>query len=214
MSRLIVLDTETTGLSTANKNRIVEIGCLEIIDFAPTMNTYQQYINPERPIEPATIPIIKLSDAFLKPYPTFKEIADEFLDFIQDSTLVIHNANFDMGFLNYEMELCGRPKLKNPVIDTLQMARSQFPGRRANLDALCNYFKIPLTQRKSQGHGALLDVKLLTQVYLNMCSNHQLSMEEESKITTADTKFHTTLKIINTKQELEQHQEFIKNLSK
>lgn len=170
--REIILDTETTGLNPGDGHRIIEIGCLELENHLPTGRTYHQYINPERDIPVEAFNIHGISEEFLADKPVFKDIVEEFLDFISDSTLVIHNAGFDMKFLNYELVKAKHPKLKySRTVDTLMMAREKFPGSPANLDALCRRFKIDNSNRTK--HGALLDSELLAEVYLELKGGRQ-----------------------------------------
>jgi DNA polymerase-3 subunit epsilon len=165
--REIVLDTETTGLDPASGHRVVEIGCVELINHVATGAVFQRYINPERPMPAEAEAVHGLSDAFLSRHPAFAEVAPTFLSFLQDSPLVIHNAAFDMGFLNAELARLGRDRLPaERAIDTLQLARQKFPGAPANLDALCRRFEIDLSDR--QLHGALKDATLLSKVYLEL----------------------------------------------
>src|SRR5690606_37349522 len=164
--REIILDTETTGLDPAAGDRIVEIACLELVNHLPTGRTFQRYLNPERAVSAGALEVHGLSDAFLAKQPRFADIVDQLLAFIGDATLVIHNAEFDVGFLNAELARCGRPPLQGKVIDTLQMARQKFPGAQASLDALCRRFSIDNSARSK--HGALLDSELLAEVYLEL----------------------------------------------
>jgi DNA polymerase-3 subunit epsilon len=185
--REILLDTETTGLSPAQGHRIVEIGCIELVHKKPTGNTYHQYINPQRDIPAKSTEITGLTEAFLKPFPFFSPIVDKFLDFIGDDILVIHNAPFDMSFLNAELEWAKKPiLLKTRATDTLLMARKKFPGSPASLDALCKRFNIDLSKRNK--HGALLDAELLYHVYIELLGGRQrtLAFELESAIETAE----------------------------
>ena len=173
--REIILDTETTGLNPADGHKIVEIGCLEIINLIPTGRTYHQYINPERDIPPEATAVHGITIDFLADKPTFSEIADEFLDFIGDSTLVIHNANFDMKFLNAELAKINYHKLKfSRTLCTMMLAREKFPGSPANLDALCRRFKVDNSSRVH--HGALLDSELLADVYLELKGGRQTKL--------------------------------------
>jgi len=169
MERLIVLDTETTGIEPSEGHRIIEIGCTEIIDRKITKNNeYHQYIQPERLVGDSKR-IHGIADSFLKGKPKFEEIAEEFLDYIEGATLVIHNAPFDLGFLNHELELMGteqRVEDTCAIIDSLEVSRQQNPGGMHNLDALCRRFEIDASERTV--HGALLDAKILAQVYLAM----------------------------------------------
>lgn len=164
--REIVLDTETTGLSHAMGHRLVEIGCVELVKSVPTGVTFQRYINPERDMPLEAFQVHGLSQEFLSSFPSFHHICSEFLDFIQDSPLVIHNAKFDMGFLNAELARLQRTELSNPVIDTVLLSRKKYPGSPANLDALCERFSIDRSHR--QLHGALLDAHLLVKIYQSL----------------------------------------------
>ena len=179
--REIILDTETTGLSPAQGHRIVEIGCIELVHKKPTGNTFHQYINPQRDVPEKSTEITGLTEAFLKPFPVFGQIVDRFLDFIADDMLVIHNANFDMSFLNAELEWAKKPVLlKSRARDTLFMARKKFPGSPASLDALCKRFDIDLSKRDK--HGALLDAELLYYVYIELLGGRQRTLEFELDI--------------------------------
>jgi DNA polymerase-3 subunit epsilon len=169
--RDIVLDTETTGLSPANGDRIVEIGCVELVNFIPTGRTFQKYLDPEMPMPFEAQQIHGLSDDFLRGKPKFAEIADEFLDFIKDAQVIAHNAKFDVGFLNAELALAGRSFITSKVLDTVQLARRKYPGASVSLDALCRKFSIDTTAREK--HGALLDSELLAKVYLEIVGGRQ-----------------------------------------
>ena len=170
--RKVVLDTETTGLDPASGHRVIEIGGVELVNDVPTGQTYQTYLNPERDIPDAAFAIHGLSQAFLADKPVFAAIVDDFLAFIGDGALVIHNAEFDLGFINAELAHLGRPPLSaNAVIDTVTLARRKFPGAPANLDALCRRFGIDTTERAK--HGALLDAGLLAHVYLELIGGTQ-----------------------------------------
>lgn len=170
--REIVLDTETTGFDPKTGDRIVEIGCVELIDHMPTGKTYHQYINPERDMPEGAFKIHGLSEEYLKGFPVFADIADEFLAFIEDSMLVIHNAEFDMKFLNAELKLRKHPEIPmSQSFDTLALARQKFPGSPATLDALCRRFQIDNSNREL--HGALLDSELLAEVYLELIGGRQ-----------------------------------------
>lgn len=183
MTREIVLDTETTGFSPEEGDRIIEIGCVELINHVPTGQHLQLYINPEREIPAEAIAIHGITNEFVADKPVFSQIYTDFLDFIgTDSKLVIHNAEFDMKFLNHELKLVGHPALKwSRVCDTLAMARQKFPGSPANLDALCRRFAIDNTDRTY--HGALLDSELLAEVYLELLGGrqHGLGLAAEKK---------------------------------
>ena len=168
--RQIVLDTETTGLSWEKGNRIVEVGCIELVERRPTGRQFQRYFNPGRDMEPGAQEVTGLSLDFLSDKPRFDAVLDELLDFIRGAELVIHNASFDVGFLNHELSLAGahygRLEHHASVLDTLAMARERFPGQRNSLDALCKRLGVDNGHRKL--HGALLDAQLLTEVYLGL----------------------------------------------
>ena len=170
--RQIVLDTETTGLSPQDGDRLVEIGCLEIINQVATGENFHVYINPERDMPEGAFRVHGLSAEFLSDKPKFAEVADDFLAFIADAPLVIHNASFDMGFINHELKLIGRPIVEQArAIDTLLIARKRFPGAQNSLDALCRRFGIDNSNRVK--HGALLDSELLAEVYLELMGGRQ-----------------------------------------
>jgi DNA polymerase-3 subunit epsilon len=170
--REIVLDTETTGFEPAEGHRIVEIGAIELFNHMPTGRTFHQYINPLRPMPKEAFEVHGLGDDFLRDKPVFKAIGQAFLDFIEDSTLVIHNAAFDMRFLNAELGLAGLPNLPaERALDTLLIARKRFPGSPASLDALCRRFGVDNSSREK--HGALLDSEILAEVYLELIGGRQ-----------------------------------------
>lgn len=170
--REIVLDTETTGFEPTEGHRIVEIGAVELFNHLPTGRTYHQYINPKRAMPTAAFEVHGLGDDFLRDKPEFAAIAAAFLEFIADAPLVIHNASFDMKFLNHELQAAGHPTLPNGrAIDTLMIARNKFPGSPASLDALCRRFGVDNSAREK--HGALLDSEILAEVYLELIGGRQ-----------------------------------------
>lgn len=172
MMREIVLDTETTGFEPSEGDRIVEIGAVELFNHMPTGRTYHQYINPERAMPQAAFDVHGLGDEFLRDKPVFKRVGQAFLDFVKDSRMVIHNASFDMKFLNAELEWAGLPKLPMAqALDTLLIARKRFPGSPASLDALCRRFHVDNSAREK--HGALLDSEILAEVYLELIGGRQ-----------------------------------------
>ena len=182
--REIILDTETTGLDLDQGDRLVEIGCLELEDLLPTGKTFQTYLNPKTKMSLRAKEITGLEDSFLAKQPYFQEQVDGFLDFIGGDRLVIHNAPFDVGFINYELENCSRPILSmERITDTLLLARAKFPGRQNNLDALCRHFNIDNKNRSL--HSALTDCKLLARVYLELKGGRQpdLIFQEDSSTT-------------------------------
>ncbi|OQW77161.1 MAG: DNA polymerase III subunit epsilon [Proteobacteria bacterium ST_bin13] len=173
--REIVFDTETTGLSFSNGDRLVEIGCVELFNRVETGQTYHAYFHPERPMAPEAQAIHGLSDAFLADKPLFAEHCDDLLEFLGDSPLVAHNASFDFGFLNGELKRSGRQMLSlNRMIDTVAMARTRHPGAKHSLDALCTRFGIDRSHRVL--HGALLDAQLLAQVYVELTGGRQIGL--------------------------------------
>ncbi|MFQ5355379.1 MAG: DNA polymerase III subunit epsilon [Mariprofundaceae bacterium] len=176
--RLVVLDTETTGLSHLNGDRMVEIGAIEVVNrkvLSGKKHVFHHYINPERDIPPEVVRIHGIDNARVEKEPTFKEIAQSFLDFIEGATLVIHNASFDLGFIMNELRLNGFPNIQDTaVIDTLAFARKKHPRQKNNLDALCDRYNVERGQRKL--HGALLDSELLAEVYLGMTGGRQFSL--------------------------------------
>ncbi|TFL17548.1 DNA polymerase III subunit epsilon [Jannaschia formosa] len=173
--REIVLDTETTGFEPESGDRIVEIGAVELINHVATGRTYHQYINPERAMPQGAFEVHGLGDEFLKDFPVFAQIGQQFLDFIGDDKLVIHNAAFDMKFLNAELAWMGLPVLPmERAVDTLAIARSKFPGSPASLDALCRRFGVDNSSREK--HGALLDSEILAEVYLELIGGRQTSL--------------------------------------
>ena len=173
----VILDTETTGLS-ADKDRIVEIACIELSNHIPTKNIFHTFINPETKVSADAFSVHGYSDEFLSNKPKFKEIVKNFLDFIKDKKLVIHNADFDLGFLNNELKRINvKPILKSDVVDTLQIARSKFPGVGNSLDALCKRYKINVEAREK--HSALLDCHLLSKVYIELIDKKELTLDLE-----------------------------------
>jgi DNA polymerase-3 subunit epsilon len=188
MTRQIVLDTETTGLDWKNGDRVLEIGCVELLNRTLTGRHFHVYINPERSINAEAQAVHGISEEFLADKPVFAAIASEFEDFVRGAELVIHNASFDVGFLNYELGLLGRPAIKElceGVIDTLALAREQNPGKKASLNALCERYEIDNAHRTL--HGALLDAELLAEVYLAMTRGQEsLSMALDENTATND----------------------------
>ena len=173
----VILDTETTGLS-ADKDRIVEIACIELNNHIPTKNIFHTFINPETKVSADAFSVHGYSDEFLSNKPKFKEIVKNFLDFIKDKKLVIHNADFDLGFLNNELKrLNVKPILRSDVVDTLQIARSKFPGVGNSLDALCKRYKINVEAREK--HSALVDCHLLSKVYIELIDKKELTLDLE-----------------------------------
>ena len=218
----IILDTETTGLSVKEGHRIVEIGCLEIENFVPTKRVFHQYINPEgKKVDESALKVHGYTNEFLKGKKKFKEIADEFLNFIKNKRLVIHNADFDILHLNNELSLLGLEKI-NPknVVDTLEIARNKFPGSSVSLDALCKRYRIDNSRRIK--HSAIIDCELLYKVYVNLLDQKEPSLDfnSNSKISSEINFENETFKyskqvIKPSKDEISQHKIFLKtNLKK
>ena len=215
----IVLDTETTGLSVSEGHRIVEIGCIELEDLVPTKNTFHCYLNPERKVSKSALDVHGYTDEFLYDKEKFFQIADEFLRFICNKKIIIHNAEFDIGHLNNELSLINKKHIsKENVIDTLEIARNKFPGSAISLDALCKRFRIDNTRRKK--HSAILDCELLAKVYINLIDQKEpvfkFTKESQNKKGNIFTEKIYSKKIISiTELELKKHKEFLnKNLKK
>jgi len=220
--REIVLDTETTGLEPSEGHRIIEIGCVELVNYVPTGRVYHTYVNPERDVPLEASAISGLKTDFLKSHPVFADVVEDFLSFIQDDKLVIHNASFDLKFLNAELGRLNHPPLPpHRATDTLKIARTKFPGSPASLDALCRRFQIDLSTRTK--HGALIDSELLAKVYLELVGGRQVafSFQEEKfleKVSISPTltiEPQVTYQIRSyppTSEELEAHQEMIKSI--
>ena len=216
--REIVLDTETTGISVKEGHRIVEIGCIELENFIPTKNNFHFYLNPERKVSENALKVHGYSDEFLSSQKKFREIVDKFLEFIKDARLIIHNAEFDLAHLNNEIQLLGKNKIDNEVVDTLVLARNKFPGSPASLDALCKKFRIDNSKRTK--HTALIDCDLLAKVYVNLIDQKEPTLDfqniNQEHLTTKDSNFTYFKKIIKpSTEELKNHREYLKqNLKK
>ena len=209
----IVLDTETTGLSVAKGHRIVEIGCIELKNQIPTSKTFHSYLNPQRKVSEDAMKVHGYTDEFLADKKLFKDVADEFLRFIENKKLIIHNAEFDISHLNNELKLAGKKILdKKNVIDTLDLARDKYPGSQISLDALCKRFSIDNSRRKF--HTALIDCELLSKVYINLIDQKEPKLDfvtEESKSLKMNKKIDYCKKIIEpTEEEYQNHKIFIK----
>ncbi|HUC63435.1 MAG TPA: DNA polymerase III subunit epsilon [Alphaproteobacteria bacterium] len=217
--REIVLDTETTGLDPAAGDRVVEVACLELVNHLPTGASFQRYLNPERAMSADVTAIHGLTDAFLADKPKFPEIAQELLDFLGDAQLVIHNAEFDLRFLNAELGKIALPALPpERAIDTLALARRKFPGASASLDALCKRFNIDTSARNF--HGALIDCDLLSKVYLELVGGRQASLGlagaggTEARAEAAARGFRPARPHAPSAEELEAHERMLKQLEK
>ncbi len=215
----IVLDTETTGLSVRDGHRIVEIGCVELDNLVPTKNIFHVYLNPERKVSERALEVHGYTDEFLSTKQKFHEIADDFLSFVQDKKIIIHNAEFDIGHLNNELSLIGKGKINNSnIIDTLELARNKFPGSGISLDALCKRFRIDNSRREK--HTALIDCDLLAKVYINLIDQKEptlnLNHNNDSKIQINVTGLDYCKKIITpSDEEVLNHKNFLKkNLKK
>ena len=188
--REIVFDTETTGLDCLNGDRLIEIGCVEILNYVPTGKTFHAFVNPRRPVAYEASLVHGLTDEFLRGQPAFEEVVEKFFEFVGDSTLIAHNAGFDRGFLNMELGLCGRAELaEHRFVDTLVLARRRHPNAPNSLDALCARYAID-TSARSKHHGALIDAKILAEVYLELMGGRQSSfalgmLRPESVVTAA-----------------------------
>lgn len=217
--REICLDIETTGLNPHDGHRIVEIACIELINKVKTNNFFHTYVNPRRDVPQEAYAIHGISTEFLQDKPIFDHVVNRFLDFIKDTKVIIHNANFDTKFINYELALLGMPKLDMSLIsDSLAMARNKFPGSPNSLDALCKRFFIDLSKRTK--HGALLDTELLCDVYIELTGGLQTKLELDQEIVNANEHDFSTLKTRKkhdfprrffsaSESELELHEEFI-----
>ena len=209
----VVLDTETTGLKVSEGHRIVEIGCLELKDLIPTKNNFHCYLNPERKVSESAFKVHGYSDDFLSKQKKFSEIVDKFLEFINGKRLVIHNAEFDLSHLNNELAILGKNKIKEEVVDTLQIARDKFPGSSSSLDALCKRYNIDNSRREK--HTAVIDCELLSKVYINLLDQREPKFElNVGKVYTKESldgsKIEYSKKIISpSEEELKLHKIYL-----
>jgi DNA polymerase-3 subunit epsilon len=214
----IVLDTETTGISVEEGHRIVEIGCIELDNLIPTKRKFHCYLNPGRKVSEKAFEVHGYSDDFLSKQKKFKVIVDEFLNFIDGKRLIIHNATFDLAHLNNELEIIGKDKINNQIIDTLSLARDKFPGSSISLDALCKKYRIDNSKRVQ--HTALIDCDLLAKVYINLTDQKEPTLdfqkkEEQSEVLESGKVLYFKKIIKPTQEELNKHKEFLKtNLKK
>ena len=209
----IVLDTETTGISIKEGHRIVEIGCIELDNLIPTKNKFHCYLNPERKVSEKAFEVHGYSDEFLSKQKKFSEIVDEFKDFIEGKKLIIHNAEFDLSHLNNELEILGKKKINNEVIDTLTLARNKFPGSPISLDALCKRYRIDNSKRVQ--HTALIDCNLLAKVYINLIDQKEPTLDFQKQDYKSQTLQSGNIlyfkKIIKpTSEEIKKHKNFLK----
>ena len=214
----IVLDTETTGLSTKDGHRIAEIGCIELDDLIPTQNKFHCYLNPERKVSEKALEVHGYTDEFLSKKKKFSEIADEFLNFIKDKKLIIHNAEFDLSHLNNELQILGKKTLQNETVDTLILAREKFPGSPISLDALCKRYRVDNSKRTL--HTALVDCDLLAKVYINLIDQKEPTLnfqDQDLKIKkeTAKKTLYFKRVVAPTNEEMQNHKMYLKsNLKK
>ena len=212
----IFLDTETTGLSFRDGHKLIEIACIETSDLVPTKNVFHRVIDPERDVPQEAFNVHGFSTEFLKGKETFNKVVESFLDFIKDKKLIIHNASFDLGFLNHQLKQLKKEEIKNNIIDTLEIARGKFPGASNSLDALCRRFNIDLSRRTK--HNALLDCELLREVYINLLGAKEPKLEFVSSDISAKEYLDSTNENIKyskkvtqpTQEELKLHNQFLK----
>jgi len=209
----VVLDTETTGLSVKDGHRIVEIGCIELENLIPTKNKFHCYLNPERKVSEKALSVHGYNDEFLSKQKKFSEVGEKFLQFIKHKKLIIHNAEFDLAHLNNELNLFGKKKIENEIVDTLVLAREKFPGAPASLDALCKRFRIDNSKRTQ--HTALIDCDLLAKVYINLIDqkeptlNFQNTNQDKNGITNKNIEYYKNI-IHPTPEEIKKHKEYLK----
>ena len=214
----IVLDTETTGLSVKDGHRIVEIGCIELDNLIPTNNKFHYYLNPERKVSEKALEVHGYTDEFLAKQKKFNEIGEQFLEFIKDKRLIIHNAEFDLGHLNNELSILGRRKINNEIVDTLILARDKFPGSPVSLDALCKRYRVDNSKRIQ--HTALIDCDLLAKVYINLIDQKEPSLnfknqeDDINDIKNLNISYYKKI-VMPTDSEIKKHKEYLKtNLKK
>ncbi len=210
----VVLDTETTGLSVKDGHRIVEIGCVELENLIPTKNKFHCYLNPERKVSEKALAVHGYNDEFLSKQKKFNEVGEEFLEFIKDKKLIIHNAEFDIAHLNNELNLFGKNKIENDIVDTLTLARDKFPGAPVSLDALCKRFRIDNSKRTQ--HTALIDCDLLAKVYINLIDqkeptlNFQNNNEEKNNMNILNVQYYKKI-VKPSLEEVNSHKEYLKH---
>ena len=210
----IILDTETTGLSVKDGHRIVEIGCIELDNLIPTQNSFHCYLNPERKVSEKALEVHGYTDEFLQNKKKFKDVVLNFLNFIKDKRLVIHNAEFDLAHLNNELKILGKDIIKNEIIDTLVLAKNKFPGSSVSLDALCKRYRVDNSKRDK--HTALIDCDLLSRVYINLIDQKEPKLNFQSNNSKDQKDFGKKLlyfkKVIKpTLVEIEKHNQYLKN---
>ena len=210
----VVLDTETTGISIKEGHRIVEIGCIELENLIPTKNKFHCYLNPERKVSEKALKVHGYTDEFLANQKKFSDIVEQFLEFIKNKRLIIHNADFDLGHLNNELAILGKKKIENEIVDTLILAREKFPGSPVSLDALCKRYRVDNSRRTQ--HTALIDCDLLAKVYINLIDQKEptLNLQSEEVATKQKNNINVNYykRIVEpTNEELKKHKEYLKN---
>jgi len=210
----VVLDTETTGISIKEGHRIVEIGCIELDNLIPTKNRFHCYLNPERKVSEKALEVHGYTDEFLSKQKKFSDIGEQFLAFIKDKRLIIHNAEFDLGHLNNELSIFGKKKINNEIVDTLILARDKFPGSPVSLDALCKRYRIDNSIRTQ--HTALIDCDLLSKVYINLIDQKEPTLNFQNLDTETDninsSKVSYFKKVVKpSEDEILKHNEYLKN---
>ncbi len=214
----VVLDTETTGISIKDGHRVVEIGCIELENLIPTKNKFHCFLNPERKVSEKALEVHGYTDEFLAKQKKFKDVGEEFLDFIKDARLIIHNADFDLGHLNNELAILGKKKINNEIIDTLALARDKFPGSPVSLDALCKKYRVDNSKRVQ--HTALIDCDLLAKVYINLIDQKEptlnfKNLDQNVKEGNNSNVAYFKKIIFPSENEIKKHKEYLKsNLKK
>ena len=214
----VVLDTETTGISINDGHRVVEIGCIELENLIPTKNKFHCYLNPDRKVSEKALEVHGYTDEFLAKQKKFKDVGEEFLDFIKDARLIIHNADFDLGHLNNELAILGKKKINNEIIDTLALARDKFPGSPVSLDALCKKYRVDNSKRVQ--HTALIDCDLLAKVYINLIDQKEptlnfKNLDQDVKEGNNSNVAYFKKIISPSENEIKKHKEYLKlNLKK
>ena len=210
----VILDTETTGISIKEGHRIVEIGCIELENLIPTKNKFHCYLNPERKVSEKALEVHGYTDEFLATQKKFSDIGEQFLEFIKNKRLIIHNADFDLGHLNNELAILGKKKIENEIVDTLILARDKFPGSPVSLDALCKRYRVDNSRRTQ--HTALIDCDLLAKVYINLIDQKEPTLNFQSEEAEIKQKNNTSINyykkiVVPTDEELKKHRDYLKN---
>ena len=213
----VVLDTETTGISIKEGHRIVEIGCIELENLIPTKNKFHCYLNPERKVSEKALEVHGYTDEFLATQKKFSDIGEQFLEFIKNKRLIIHNADFDLSHLNNELTILGKKKIENEIVDTLILARDKFPGSPVSLDALCKRYRVDNSRRVQ--HTALIDCDLLAKVYINLIDQKEPTLNFQSEEVAIKEKNNLNINyykkiVVPTNEELKKHRIYLKNTLK